>query len=184
MKKPLRNYPELFTDTVFLIGNGSSRKDFDLNLLEGKGTIIGCNAIYRDFSPDILVCQDSKMARELKDNNYSGLVLSSKGIGVRLPNMITWKPSSGRTSGAIALRFIAIVLQPLKCYTIGMDGYPGNVYAGTQNYKVHPATKYDKFSTEYINLIKNTTVEFINVNIKSSWSNFITYKEFKKELGV
>ncbi len=45
---------------IFLIGNGESRKDFDLNLLKEKGLIVGCNAIYRDIKPDILTCMDGK----------------------------------------------------------------------------------------------------------------------------
>lgn len=36
------------TDTVFIIGNGESRKIFPIEQLKGRGTIYGCNAIYRD----------------------------------------------------------------------------------------------------------------------------------------
>jgi hypothetical protein len=36
---------------VFCIGNGESRKGFDLESLRKHGTIYGCNAIYRDFMP-------------------------------------------------------------------------------------------------------------------------------------
>ena len=49
---------------AFCIGNGTSRLGFDLNKLRGKGTIIGCNALYRDFKPDILVCVDSGITHE------------------------------------------------------------------------------------------------------------------------
>ena len=40
---------------VFCIGNGNSRKDFNLESLRGKGKIYGCNALYRDFKPDVLI---------------------------------------------------------------------------------------------------------------------------------
>lgn len=34
--------------TAFIIGNGESRLQFNIDNLKGKGTIYGCNAIYRD----------------------------------------------------------------------------------------------------------------------------------------
>ena len=37
---------------AYIIGNGPSRKGFDLNLLKTSGQIYGCNALYRDFVPD------------------------------------------------------------------------------------------------------------------------------------
>ena len=43
---------------AFVIGNGQSRSHFNLNTLRGKGTIYGCNALYRDFMPDVLVATD------------------------------------------------------------------------------------------------------------------------------
>ena len=36
---------------VFCIGNGESRKGFDLEKLRPYGKIYGCNALYRDFTP-------------------------------------------------------------------------------------------------------------------------------------
>ena len=181
MRNPLERYPELLTDIVFLVGNGGSRKGFDLNTLRGKGTIIGCNALYRDFTPDILICQDSKMARELKDNDYSGLVLSGQNIGVKLKRNIVWKPGNARTSGAFGLKFIARIIRPNICYTIGMDGYAGNIYKGTVNYKNEP-TKYHKFIEQYTENIGRTKI--INVNKIDSWNTdhpnyeFITYEQF------
>ena len=50
---------------AFIIGNGESRKDFDLNLLKGNGTIFGCNALYRDFMPHYLVAIDPRMKDEI-----------------------------------------------------------------------------------------------------------------------
>jgi len=51
---------------VFLIGNGGSRKDFDLNQLRPHGKIYACNAIYRDgFRPDVLVAVDHGIMHEI-----------------------------------------------------------------------------------------------------------------------
>lgn len=53
-------------DRAFVIGNGQSRLQIDLNNLRSKGTIYGCNALYRDFIPDVLVATDCKMREEIE----------------------------------------------------------------------------------------------------------------------
>ena len=51
---------------IFIIGNGESRKDFDLTLLRKHGKIYACNAYYRDNPlPDVLVAVDSTMTHEI-----------------------------------------------------------------------------------------------------------------------
>jgi len=44
-------------DSVFVLGNGPSRKNIDISKLDG--TIIGCNACYRDFIPDVICAIDA-----------------------------------------------------------------------------------------------------------------------------
>jgi hypothetical protein len=51
---------------AFIIGNGLSRESFDLEELRGKGTIFGCNALYRDFTPDYLVSIDNEIISEVE----------------------------------------------------------------------------------------------------------------------
>jgi len=50
---------------VFCIGNGESRKGFDLETLRKHGTIYGCNALYRDFMPDVLTSVDHGIMHEI-----------------------------------------------------------------------------------------------------------------------
>ncbi len=50
----------------FVIGNGTSRAGFDLERLRGFGVTIGCNQLYKDFSPDYMVGIDSHMVIELR----------------------------------------------------------------------------------------------------------------------
>jgi len=50
---------------AFIIGNGVSRQGFDLEKLRGRGTIFGCNALYRDFTPDYLVAIDDAIISEI-----------------------------------------------------------------------------------------------------------------------
>ena len=50
---------------VFCIGNGESRKGFDLDKLKPFGKIYGCNAIYRDYMPDVLTAVDHGIMHEI-----------------------------------------------------------------------------------------------------------------------
>ena len=50
---------------VFCIGNGESRKGFDLEKLRPHGKIYGCNALYRDFMPDVLTSVDHGIMHEV-----------------------------------------------------------------------------------------------------------------------
>ena len=63
-----------------VIGNSTSRKDFDLNLLNGQvggargvqsvGQSYGCNLLYKDFTPTFLVCTNQKLCNEIAQSNY------------------------------------------------------------------------------------------------------------------
>ena len=56
---------------VFLIGNGESRKSFNLNLLKDKGVVYGCNGLYRDYTPDAITCVDPGIMHEIYDSGYA-----------------------------------------------------------------------------------------------------------------
>jgi hypothetical protein len=62
----------------FVIGNGESRKGFDLNKLVEYGPIFGCNALYRDFYPTTLIAVDDRMIKEI--NEYGGIPKSTELI--------------------------------------------------------------------------------------------------------
>jgi len=54
----------------FCFGNGNSRKEIDIEQYKKYGKVVGCNAIYRDYTPDILVSLDSKMSHEIYRSGY------------------------------------------------------------------------------------------------------------------
>jgi hypothetical protein len=59
------------TTTAIIIGNGPSRKYFDLKELQKKGTTFGCNALYRDFPEvDFLIAIDDGMIEEIKASDF------------------------------------------------------------------------------------------------------------------
>jgi len=65
-------------NVVTVIGNGESRRGFDLYLLEWNTTTIGTNAVHRDFHPDHLVCCDRRMVQEAVNAGYENPVYTRK----------------------------------------------------------------------------------------------------------
>ena len=57
-------------DTIFVLGNGPSRKNIDPNSL--PGLVIGCNACYRDFTPDVICATDAGIMSDIIDSGYDG----------------------------------------------------------------------------------------------------------------
>jgi len=59
--------------TVFCIGNGQSRSPVDLIKLRPHGKIYGCNGLYRDFTPDVLISVDGPMMHEVYQSGYADI---------------------------------------------------------------------------------------------------------------
>ena len=57
-------------DSVFVLGNGPSRKNIDPTKLDG--TVIGCNACYRDFTPDVICATDAGIMSDIIKSEYDG----------------------------------------------------------------------------------------------------------------
>lgn len=125
----------------FVLGNGLSRKVIRFSQLEGKGKIYGCNALYREFTPDVLVATDRPIATEiqksgyaLKNRFYTRYPIAGYGAE-RIPMKYF-----GFSSGPIALSFAAAECDII--FLLGFDlGSPpnskqfNNIYAGTEFYK-------------------------------------------------
>ena len=126
---------------AFVLGNGVSRQAVDLIKLKQHGSIYGCNALYREFVPDVLVSTDRPIAQRIQESGYS------------LRNRFyTRRPISGSGAQAVPKKYhgnssgpIACVLAAMdsntKVYMLGFDMGPdqqqkfNNVYAGTEFYK-------------------------------------------------
>ena len=63
-------WPLALTKEAYIIGNGPSRLEVDLTELRKEGTIFGCNALYRDFSPDWLLSGDATIIKEICKTGY------------------------------------------------------------------------------------------------------------------
>ena len=57
-------------DSVFVLGNGPSRKNIDISKLDG--TVIGCNACYRDFTPDVICATDAGIMSDIIESGFDG----------------------------------------------------------------------------------------------------------------
>ena len=130
---------------AFVLGNGTSRKDINHHNLKRYGTVYGCNALFREFAPDHLVCVDTKMVTEINDAQYQHKhnVWSNRNkLTERTPGIKIIDPNKGWSSGPTAL-MIASQHGHKVIYIMGFD-YVGigeqqekvnNIYAGTKNYK-------------------------------------------------
>lgn len=193
---PFSDREDLLTDPVFLIGNGKSRSNFDLERLRKVGTIVGCNALYREFTPDVLVAIDAKMLRELKNANYGSskdqFTIVPKSRQVVVSGARIWHTDRFNTSGCFAMKLISQVMQPKNCYMLGMDGYPGNMYDGTENYAPNTLNNFSGVLTYYLQALTGPgETIFINVNEKDAWPQeardtkkykCISYNEFENEV--
>jgi hypothetical protein len=131
--------------TAFVIGNGTSRKDIDLYQLQKHGMTYGCNALYRDFTPDVLVTKDSLITREIEKDGYA---LNNR-FYTRLPSpnaTILDKNYRGYCSGTNALH-ISTTENHKKIYLLGFDfgsttDTLNNYYADTECYRESTAKVY------------------------------------------
>ena len=60
---------------AFVIGNGGSRSGVDLSSIKHKGTMFGCNALYRDLHydfdlPHYLIAIDERIIDEIKNSDF------------------------------------------------------------------------------------------------------------------
>jgi hypothetical protein len=126
---------------AFVLGNGTSRQILDLEQLSTLAPIYGCNALYREFEPAVLVSTDAPISKHIQESGYSKTHVHYTrkplpDLGARrVP-----QPYYGFSSGPIAAA-IAAQDHHRTVYLIGFDmgptqtGHFNNVYADTEFYK-------------------------------------------------
>jgi hypothetical protein len=126
---------------AFVLGNGVSRQAIDLVRLKPHGRIYGCNALYREFVPDVLVATDRPIATTIQESGYARV--NQFYTRRPLPDfgaLTVPKPYFGFSSGPIAAA-IAAEQGNMMIYLLGFDMGPvegkkfNNLYAGTEFYK-------------------------------------------------
>jgi len=149
---------------AFVLGNGTSRLAIDLNHLKTLGPIYGCNALYREFVPEVLVSTDKPISSRIQDEGYP---LKNKfytrrpvpGLGAHLIPQEYY----GFSSGPIAAGLAALD-KNIAIYLIGFDMGPNengkfnNVYADTEFYKKSSAVP--TYSGNWIRQLITVTKDF------------------------
>lgn len=147
---------------ALVLGNGESRLSIDLSLLQSQYTIFGCNAIYRDFLVDYLVCCDRRMVKEVLNNDSSKKInlytrIDSKNMfdpsGVNfLPDLPYyglerqdkiqhWGSGPYAVLLAASIGFTDITLVGFDLY--GNGKFINNVYKNTKNYQTENVPAVD-----------------------------------------
>ena len=142
------------TKYVSIIGNGESRRGFDLSPLKSFSTVVGCNAIHRDYFTEYLVCCDRHMCQQAVNNSSKNTTIYTRenwsGQFANWPNVKTlpalpysgdqrkdepfhW--GTGPYAGVVGLTF-----KPKAIFMLGFDLHPiekdvvNNLYKGTEGY--------------------------------------------------
>jgi hypothetical protein len=126
---------------AFVLGNGVSRQAVDLTALKTLGTTYGCNAIYREFVPDVLISTDTPISERIQQESYSQTHVhyTRKPLPDSGARRIAQK-YFGYSSGPVAVSQAAID-GATAIYLIGFDLGPtrtgrfNNIYADTEFYK-------------------------------------------------
>ena len=161
-------------DIAFVLGNGITRLQVDCKSLLDYGYVYGCNRIYEEFAPTVLVSTDKAMADEIQQSGYSSYNIHYVREQSKIPksgsNLIPDK-YKGHSSGPAALG-IASESNANYLYMLGMDlkginNKINNIYAGTKNYrnKNDVATFFDNWISQVENIIiKHQHKRYIHVN--------------------
>lgn len=149
---------------AFVLGNGVSRQGIDPARLKSLGQVYGCNALYREFAPDVLVATDTPISTAIQESGYAqDHVFYTRrplpGSGARSLCQEYRGYSSGPNAVALAAMHGHTVI-----YMLGFDMGPNinnlfnNLYADTEFYKTsrHPPT----FSGNWVKQITQIAKDF------------------------
>jgi hypothetical protein len=153
---------------AFVLGNGVSRLAVDLSVLKQRGTVYGCNALYREFTPDVLVSTDKGIAHTIQHSGYARehVMYTRKPLPGLSARSVPQK-YFGFSSGPIAVGLAAID-KHLAVYLIGFDMGPtagnrfNNVYADTEFYK--KSSSNPTFTGNWVRQIVTVAKDFSNTS--------------------
>lgn len=175
------------TEIAVVLGNGESRSHINLDHISSSATLIGCNAIHRDYNVDRLVCCDQRMVYESVNNEQSTIPFIhtrdrywvdfkklQKNRRVQklpdLPYQGTLKPDQPEHwgSGPYAV-LLAANLGFKTIYLAGFDLYGNNhlvnnVYKDTPNYLANTKAAVDP--AYWIYQIKKVFIHYPDIEFK------------------
>jgi len=192
---------------AYCIGNGPSRKDFDLHTLKETGQTYGCNALYRDFIPDFIFSVDTKMTMQMVEDQVGTKTVhyapalqvnrkESKGMIHLIPNNPHWISGNAAfwTAGVHGHRNIYLIGYDFREYG---KGEQNNIYQDTEHYGERNDDKiFDAWLKQFRDMLKmrpyvNYTVvhdnppdylNYLQTGTDLGNSKIISYAEFEKVL--
>lgn len=138
------------SDRAVIIGNGTSRLNFNLQYLKTPSGLLGaktlqsygCNALYRDFTPDFLIATGNNgIINEISKSSYvnDNVVYTNSLHLLEHPNKFYLIPYDPYADAGTTAAYIAAFDGHQRIYLLGFDGYDtvghnNNVYADTNGY--------------------------------------------------
>lgn len=138
------------SNRAVIIGNGITRSEFDLchfktpSGLLGANTLqsYGCNALYRDFTPDFLIATGSNgIVEEIASSGYTdnNIVYTNPIHLLEFPNKFYLIPYDPYADAGTTAAYIAAFDGHKRIYLVGFDGHDtsstnSNIYANTNGY--------------------------------------------------
>jgi hypothetical protein len=156
---------------AFVLGNGRSRLKVDLNQLKNHGRIYGCNALYRDFIPDVLVATDPEISKAIQESGYAlnhtfYTRVPLPGLGARSLDRYHYGYSSGPNALAIALKDGIE-----RIFMLGFDldsdnDQFNNVYSDTEFYKksTQEPTYYGNWVKQVATIVDRQNCHIFRIN--------------------
>jgi len=165
-------------NSACIIGNGPSRKTFDLEHIGNVMKTYGCNAIYRDYIPHYLISMDWHIVEEILNNEihykttfYTQDCAQFNNMPVERKENIEWlKPMNKRLDSGNSALEVALSHEYETIYMIGFDYNTNdklpNVYHGTSNYARNstvPAA--ESMAREWQQRLRNLVKQYPDTNV-------------------
>jgi hypothetical protein len=181
------------TTQAVAIGNGESRLNFELRHLRdhNRGGLFGvdrlqsygCNALYRDFTPDFLIVTSDTVAQDIANSGYadSNIVYTTSDITLKYPGKFYLIPQNIQFDAGALAAYMACFDGHKKVFLVGYDQYNGeslvnNVYKDIDGYPLSTDTQNGElFALTLTNVVKTySDVEFVRVMPLDSY--YIDYR--------
>ena len=152
------------TSQAIAIGNGESRKNFDLSFISrhtggllavDKLQSYGCNALYRDFHPDFLILTGDDVTKEVAESRYvdDRIVYATGDNVLKYPGKLYLIPQNLYYDAGSLAAYMACFDGHKKVFLLGYDSYGdesavNNVYKDTPGYPTSDTTQNGAWFTK------------------------------------
>jgi hypothetical protein len=201
------------SNRAVIIGNGTSRAEFDLNLLSrhtaglrgiGRLQTYGCNALYRDYQPHFLFAIGTDIVDEIATSGYCDdhIVYANKWNVAEYPRKFYLIPEDPAWNSGSLATYMACFDGHQTVYLLGFDGndndgFNDNIYSGTTGYPTTDQSVTEDLWEKSMAMVFNTypDVDFVrvaptdNFRLPESWKycvnlRTINFRQFALEVDL